>query len=431
MQEGKQYMVGCQKRSDKYYFLRLLTGLCLSALFVLLQGCSKDPIGPEKIDNGKIRRDESIKRKVFILYSAGRNNLQSNLDANLQDVFAGTLPRKSPSANVVLVYSRRPQSSSYRTATPSYLFRVSRNVDDKVELDTLKTWSEDTSSCSVNTVRSVISFAKNNFPASSYGMLFSSHGTGWLPSKKSLASTSNVSPSSLGVDDVAPNDTYDMDIEDFASALPCKLDYLILDACLMGGVETAYALRDKCHYLISAQTETMADPGLCDYTKLVSRLFVAGEPELESVCADSYECYSAKSGLNKSLTISLVDCTKMVKLASVCSGIFSDYRIRIASVEPSDVQAYYHTYFTSSARNHYYYDFEDILSKSGVSESDMSEVRAALDECVLYKAATPYFLDRKIDVHSGLSMYLPANGTADLDEFYKTLSWNKATHLVE
>ena len=262
-------------------------------------------------------------------------------------------------------------------------------------------------------------------------MLFSSHGTGWLPSKKSLASTSNVSPSSLGVDDVAPNDTYDMDIEDFASALPCKLDYLILDACLMGGVETAYALRDKCHYLISAQTETMADPGLCDYTKLVSRLFVAGEPELESVCADSYECYSAKSGLNKSLTISLVDCTKMEKLASVCSGIFSDYRIRIASVEPSDVQAYYHTYFTSSARNHYYYDFEDILSKSGVSESDMSEVRAALDECVLYKAATPYFLDRKIDVHSGLSMYLPANGTADLNEFYKTLSWNKATHLVE
>ena len=431
MQEGKQYMVGCQKRSDKYHFLGLLTGLCLSALFVLLQGCSKDPIGPEKIDNGKIRRDESIKRKVFILYSAGRNNLQSNLDANLQDVFAGTLPRKSPSANVVLVYCRRPQSSSYRTATPSYLFRVSRNVDDKVELDTLKTWSEDTSSCSVNTVRSVISFAKNNFPASSYGMLFSSHGTGWLPSKKSLASTSNVSPSSLGVDDVAPNDTYDMDIEDFASALPCKLDYLILDACLMGGVETAYALRDKCHYLISAQTETMADPGLCDYTKLVSRLFVASEPELESVCADSYECYSAKSGLNKSLTISLVDCTKMVKLASVCSGIFSDYRIRIASVEPSDVQAYYHTYFTSSARNHYYYDFEDILSKSGVSESDMSEVRAALDECVLYKAATPYFLDRKIDVHSGLSMYLPANGTADLDEFYKTLSWNKATHLVE
>ncbi len=69
--------------------------------------------------------------------------------------------------------------------------------------------------------------------------------------------------------------------------------------------------------------------------------------------------------------------------------------------------------------------------EAGVSDARMSEVRAALNECVLYKAATPYFLDRKIDVHSGLSMYLPANGTAALDEFYKTLSWNKATHLVE
>ncbi len=425
-------MVGYQSKSG-YKSLRLLIGFCLSALFLILMlaGCSKDPIGPENTNDGKTRRDEAVKRKVFILYSAGRNNLQSNLDANLEDVFAGTLPRKSPSANVLLVYTRRPQSSSYRAATPSYLFRVSQNSDNEVELDTLKIWPEDTSSCSAKTVKSVLSFAKNNFPASSYGMLFSSHGTGWLPSKKSLASTSNTSLSSVGVDDVSPNDTYDMDIEEFASAIPYKLDYLIFDACLMGGVETAYALRDKCHYLISAQTETMADPGLCDYTKLVSRLFVTGDADLEAVCKDSYDCYSAKTGLNKSLTISLVDCSKMENLASVCSGVFSDFRIRIASVEPADVQAYYHTYFTSSARNHYYYDFDDILYRSGVSDARMSEVRAALNECVLYKAATPYFLDRKIDVHSGLSMYLPANGTAALDEFYKTLSWNKATHLVE
>lgn len=422
-------------RVNKRYveFLRLPAVFCLSAILLLsiFSACSKNPLGEETIDNGKARRENPIKRKVFIIYSAGRNNLQSNLDANLSDVFSGELPRKMPSSNVLLVYSRRPISSSYRTATPSYLYRVSLDMNGEVALDTLKTWPEDTSSCSAKTVRSVLSFVKSSFPASNYGMLFSSHGTGWLPAKKSLASASSASLSSIGVDDVSPSDTYDMDIEEFADAIPGKLDYLIMDACLMGGVEVAYALREKCHYLISAQTETMADPGLCDYTKLVSRLFNSDEPDLNAVCRDSYDCYAAKSGLNKSLTISLVDCSKMEELASVCKGIFDNFRVRIATVDPATVQAYYHTYFTSSARNHYYYDFEDILMKSGVGESDMSAVRAALDDCVLYKAATPYFLDRRINVHSGLSMYLPSDGTSDLNEFYKTLSWNKCTKLIE
>ena len=32
---------------------------------------------------------------------------------------------------------------------------------------------------------------------------------------------------------------------------------------------------------------------------------------------------------------------------------------------------------------------------------------------------------------SGLSMYLPGAGDSELDAFYKTLSWNKDTNLVE
>ena len=37
----------------------------------------------------------------------------------------------------------------------------------------------------------------------------------------------------------------------------------------------------------------------------------------------------------------------------------------------------------------------------------------------------------EIKVFSGLSMYLPANGSGYLDNFYKTLAWNKATKLVD
>ena len=31
----------------------------------------------------------------------------------------------------------------------------------------------------------------------------------------------------------------------------------------------------------------------------------------------------------------------------------------------------------------------------------------------------------------GLSCYMPSSGTVELDAFYKTLDWNKATELIK
>ena len=54
------------------------------------------------------------------------------------------------------------------------------------------------------------------------------------------------------------------------------------------------------------------------------------------------------------------------------------------------------------------------------------------------RVATPQFLGIEIKNYSGLSMYLPSatidkDGKIDaqLNEFYRTLAWNKATYLVE
>lgn len=61
----------------------------------------------------------------------------------------------------------------------------------------------------------------------------------------------------------------------------------------------------------------------------------------------------------------------------------------------------------------------------------------ALEDCILYKDATPYFFKGgkgafPINRYCGLSMYLPSVGTYELDEFYrKNIAWNRETHLVE
>ena len=42
---------------------------------------------------------------------------------------------------------------------------------------------------------------------------------------------------------------------------------------------------------------------------------------------------------------------------------------------------------------HYFYDLEDIFAKSGVSDADMAGLRNALSDCIMYKAATPFFIN--------------------------------------
>ena len=75
------------------------------------------------------------------------------------------------------------------------------------------------------------------------------------------------------------------------------------------------------------------------------------------------------------------------------------------------------------------------MAKAGADEAELKALDAALDECISYKNATESFMGTssgfEIKVFSGLSMYLPANGSAYLDNFYKTLAWNKATKLVD
>ena len=80
-------------------------------------------------------------------------------------------------------------------------------------------------------------------------------------------------------------------------------------------------------------------------------------------------------------------------------------------------------------------DFEDILVQAGISDSDKVQFESVLNSCIMYKAATEWFLQGsggfKIDTFSGLSMYLPCNGSAYLNNFYRTLEWNKVTELVD
>ncbi len=392
-----------------------------------------------------VRNVTSEKAQVLVLYSAGFNSLCAALEDDVNDMKSGYLPLVGSMSKAVLVYSRRlSETGRYTDRTPSYLIRLSSDGWGKVISDTLKTWPETDEAVSASTMTDVLETVKGLYPHASYGMVFSSHGSGWLPSGyystgKITAGTAGlqavpyIDPNSdgsmprvksIGIDNITSRNTYEMEIETFAQALPMKFDYIIIDACLMGGIEVAYALKDKCDKLVFSQAEVLED-GLCDYTTLTQRVLKPVAPDLYNLCEDSYQHYKNQDDpIYRSLTISMIDCTRLDGLAESCKSLFSKYRNQISLVNAANVQGYFRS------RKHWFYDLTDILRQSGVPEADMTDYNKAMSDCVLYNAATDTFINFDIRTHCGLSMYLPADGNSELDEFYKTLSWNKASGLV-
>lgn len=417
-----------------------------------------------KPDAGRVPTQET--RKVLLLYSAGYNSLRPYLIQNMEDLKKGWLPGNRRNEDVLLVYSHLPVSTgNYNVPSSPVLMQIYCDGSGQVVTDTLVTYPENTISSSAQTLCEVLSFVHDTFPAKGYGLLFSSHATGYLPAgfysnpngyvyherqrgqcqgQQAQWQYGSAEPvpyidifrdpslpavKSIGQDRVR-NLSYEMEIKDFAEAIPMYLDYIMFDACLMGGIEVAYELKDKCGQIGFSQAEVLAEG--FDYTALATHLLKSRIPDPQKVCEDYFTRYDMQSGLNRSATISLVDCSKLEPLAVICRRLFSKYRTGLDGALPSNVQRFYRYSY------HWFYDLYSIVAEAGANAEELEELQHAMDRCVKYKAATPSFITNShndggfvINVHSGLTMYLPSDGNVQLDRYYRQLKWNKDTGLVE
>lgn len=402
------------------------------------------------------RVENEDNRKVMLLYIAGYNDLQSYLKKNIDDLLKGWIPRYNRADDVVLVYSHLSVSRyDLTTPTASSLTRIYRDHYGETVTDTLVHYSPETIAASASQLNEVLTYIKDNFKAKSYGLIFSSHSTGYLPAgyyskpgsyvfqekmmyrqgrggREAMTSVPYTErehepgrPETKSIGQSVHEDmSYEMELADFAEAIPMKLDYILFDSCLMGGIEVAYELADKCDRIGFSQTEVLAQG--FNYVSLTSSLLNnMPESDPEQVCRDYIDYYDSQSGVYRSATISLVDCSKLEPVADACREIFSRYRNGIDNISPSKVQRYY------TGNHRWFYDLESIAAEAGASGEDLDRLRDAIDMCVIYKGCTPSFLnDFDIETFSGFSMYLPRNGSEQLDLYYKTLRWNKATGLV-
>ena len=387
------------------------------------------------------------------MFSFGYNNLSYDLYEDIEDMIQGDLPEYGYRENVVLVL-RHGTSKSYNYSQPSApVLTHIYSKGEEIIYDTLKVYSDTTVAARKSVVNDVLNIAKKRFPAKHYGMLISSHATGWAPQGYCYSPPDKSSGTifSLNADQYegpakyydespllksvgshyngSPARSIEIEIPDLADAIPMHLDYILFDACFMGCVEVAYELKEKCDKICFSQTEVLS--GGMDYDTLLSVLFDKDGVDL-TVCAENYfNMYKNQTAsFMRSATVSVVDCQKLEPLAQIVAKNSDAIRSLSESNERRNVQGYFQPRY--SRYHGIFFDLEDILNKSNISDHDMEELQVALNDCILCKYSTNKFLDEfSINTHSGLSMYLPDADREILNEYYKTLKWGKMTQLIK
>lgn len=348
-------------------------------LLFLLLSCTKEDDTPQTA------------RRTLLVYLGGNNNLSNEVSQKLDSITSGW----HNTHDNLLVFR------AARNETPSLLQIVAHPTNPYTLL--IKEYPG-SNAANATVFAEVVQDAQTMFPASSYGLLVFSHGTGWLPESMFLTPRSIINDAGR-----------EMEIADFARAIPDHtFHFIVMEACLMASVEVAYELRNKANFLVASSAEILS-PGFTPlYPELIGYLF---EPEANlTAFAQSYYTHcNSLNGLFRSGTISLLNLSEMEELAEVTHSALSskDYK----PVDLPTVQCF------DRSDDKLFFDFGDYMEQ--VNPTMYGEVEKAIAKVVLYQAATPSFVTIPIRKHSGLTMYIEQDKYPELNKSYQQTNWYK------
>ena len=355
-----------------------------------------------------------VKRpKTVLLYMVANNNLSYDAENSISRLQNGYIPAEEGN---LLVYK-------HCAGMDPVLLHIKKGEEGTVVADTAYRFPPRVSATK-SALTQALNVTQALFPADSYGLILWSHGTGWIPP---LASSSSAAQEQMSGS--CPERTFGLDgkveleIRDLAQAIPYKLSFMLMDACFMGGIETAYEVKDSVDYYIGSPAEILTES--FPYHKIMQHIFKS-TPDYAAVCKEYYDYYNAKSGAERSATVALMDCSKLAEVAEVAKRVFDQYGESIASLDLSLLQPYFR-----GSSSKYFYDLKDLID--AIADASLSaEFAAALERAVPYKASTPYFIELPIRSFCGVSTYVPGNpADTKLADYYKQYKWNQATGMIK
>ena len=374
--------------------MNIRIAICSVICAALLVGCDKGG------------GDTPAKPKRTVLTYVVASSLGEYISSNIDQMKSVAYNSNLNNGNLVVYYSENKRKS--------YLFQIKEDKKGQITTDTVRFY-ENQSAVSPETMRNVVQDVTELFPADSYGMILSSHGTSWLPSNYS-------SLRSFGEE----NNEY-MEITEINEALNgFHFDFMLFDACYMSGIECAYELRERTDYMLGTPTEVLAQG--FPYDNFLPALF-EDEADLAAVAKSFYDYYS-NNGNESYGTVSLVKSDELDSLAIVVNEILKDkteediYALPLNEMQVLD--------YLTARSPHMLYDFDDFIQHLASGEQ-YERFSTYLNKAVVCKYATPYSYysvvgAKEIEHYCGLSVFVPQPSLQKLTEWYKRLAWYTAVY---
>lgn len=380
-------------------------------IFVSLTACGDDKLEPETPQNG---------RRTVLVYIAADNSLSSLALEDLAEMKTGMAKVKGDAGAHLLVYIDNGQSAR--------LLELKNDGGTVTETE-VRDYGQ-RNSVGVSETKEVFAevFQNPQYRADSYGLVYWSHGEGWLPYPL------RVGTRWVG-QDIGDGTDHRMNISEFAEILSTAphFDFILFDACFMQSIEAAYELRSYTDYFIGSPTE-IPGPG-APYDEVVPAMFVA-ENVAVSVATAYYEPYASRYIPNAVVTnwdwtggvsVSVLRTDRLEQLAQATKYAMTE------SVDNVWLRSIVFDYDNCKKNSLYgrshvgYYDFAGMMERVA-TDAAYGEWRKAFAGALVYWATTAenyssYVGRFSMEGATGVSCYIPSAQNTPTDNAYRSTGW--------
>lgn len=395
----------------------------LLALFCLVS-CTKD--------DDTLEMQPEAESITILSYLVANNNLNDCLSYNVATMYEGLVSMDQPATLLIywdgqtLISGKNHLILKYETDGKGNVNGKNVNgnlTEDQIlkEAQILKEYSSQ-----ISTDKTVMSMVLQDMvhfsPTDKIGLVIGSHGSSWL-------NTISTSHRAIGYDGVYANSISLPDLTDALLSVGKKFEFLLLDACYMGTIETCYYLRNVTDYMISSVMEVPAKG--FPYHLLMEDLYKGTVADYKKVCQDYINYYKDIYYNDKNEyawgTVALVDADEVQTLTNLLKEEIISNKDILADYDVTTLQEY-----GRAGGVHIAYDVEQFVKdlNGGILPNAFGE---QLNKTVLYKGcleetrsySDEYSYDVDVSNFCGLGIYIPIASRYKWNAYLKTIEWCK------
>lgn len=352
--------------------------------------------------------------RTVLVYMAAHNSLKGFVQEDLDEMKQGILSVTNEGAHL-LVYKDVGTS-------PCQLVELKNDGTEEV----LAEYESPRNSVGVTEMQEVFRDAFSARPADSYGLVYWSHGDGWVPDMTTTRW--------IGQD----YDAGVMSIADLVSVLQAAphFDFIMFDACFMQSVEVAYELRYYTDYYIGSPTENPG-PG-APYDKIMQPMFVKGAArQIASAYFNAYnDLYAEGNGISNTnwtggLSIGVLDTSRLEELARATGQALA---ASVPTADKATLRGTVFDYDNRSSSHIGYYDMQELMEALVQDPALYAEWKLAFDAAMGYWNTTAQNYSQFVGMFSmeranGLTHYIPSDSKPATAVAYRQMGWYQAAGL--